>query len=367
MIAFDDLTACLWKTASLPREEFSAVRESVDLHSGDAVIVESCQRLEVYAFEDCQCGAPLRLHGRDALVHMAAVAAGLHSAVLGEEQVMGQVRTSLVDSPPPLREAGDIAIAAARELRQSTRVNTDSGHLLDRGLAMANVDAGDSMLILGTGHMARLIARRGQYLGFERIVIAGRTKPVAAWFEDGQFDFAPLDSLPEMPAFDVVVGCLGSNAPVLDVRAGLPPIRSLILDLGTPANFCGAAAAPLLDIAKLLEAGQHHTNRRRTRLLEELGAIIDRRLAMAASTRTSPVGAFRASIERIRQREAQRIRHLHPEIAPETVEAITRALVNQIFHLPSERLRRIDDAEWHERFVALFSEEAEPAAERVRQ
>lgn len=366
MIAFADLTACLWKTASLPRDEFAAVRESVDLHSGDAVIVESCQRLEVYAFEDCQCPAPTRLHGRDALLHLAAVAAGLHSAVLGEEQVMGQVRTSLVDSPAALREAGDIAVAAARELRQSTRVNTDSGHLLDRGLAMANADAGGSMLILGTGHMARLIARRGLHLGFERIVIAGRTKPVASWFDESEFDFVHLADVREAGTFDIAVGCLGSNAPVVDVATALPPVRRLLLDLGTPANFTGSAEAPLLDIATLLDAGQHHTNRRRARLMDQLGEIIDRRLAMAASTRTSPVGAFRASIERIRQREAQRIHHLHPEIAPETVEAITRALVNQIFHLPSERLRRIDDAEWHERFVALFSEDAEPAAKGAR-
>lgn len=367
MIDFDDLTACLWKTASLPREQFAAVRESVDLHSGDAVIVESCQRLEVYAFEDCQCAAPTRLHGRDALVHMAAVAAGLHSAVLGEEQVMGQVRSSLVDSPAPLREAGDIAVAAARELRQSARVNTDSGHLLDRGLALANIDAGGSLLILGTGHMARLIARRALHLGFARIAIAGRTKPVALWFDEAEFEFVPLEEVRGAGTFDLAVGCLGSNAPVVDVAGGLPTVRRLLLDLGTPANFSGSGEAPLLDIATLLDAGQHHTNRRRARLMEQLGEIIDRRLAMAASTGKSPVGAFRASVERIRQREARRIHQLHPEIAPETVEAITRSLVNQIFHLPSERLRRINDAEWHERFAALFSDDAEPAAEGARQ
>lgn len=297
---------------------------------------------------------------------MAAVAAGLHSAVLGEEQVMGQVRTSLIDSPPPLREAGDIAVAAARELRQFARVNTDSGHLLDRGLALANAEPGGSLLILGTGHMARLIARRGVHLGFSRVVIAGRTRPTAPWFDEADFEFVPLDQVCATGTFDVAVGCLGSNAPVIDVCEGLPAVRRLLLDLGTPANFSGSADAPLLDIATLLEAGQHHTNRRRARLMDQLGEIIDRRLAMAASTRTSPVGAFRASIERIRQREAQRIHQLHPEIAPETVEAITRALVNQIFHLPSERLRRIDDAEWHERFVALFSEDAEPVAKGVR-
>ena len=52
--------------------------------------------------------------------------------------------------------------------------------------------------------------------------------------------------------------------------------------------------------------------------------------------------------------EAQRIHQLHPEIAPETVEAITRALVNQIFHLPSERLRRIEDAETRMRLHEAF-------------
>ena len=357
MIDFSDLTACLWPIASMPRPDLERVREAVGLHSDRAIVVESCQRLEAYAFEDCQCAAPARLRGRDAILHLAAVAAGLHSAVLGEEQVMGQVRTALADSPRALREAGDIAVAAARELRQKTQVDSDSGHLLDRGLMLANAASRGTVLILGTGHMARLIARRALQLGFERVVIGGRSRPEGAWFDERSFAFVELHDVHTQTGIDITVGCLGANAPVIDVERELPPVSQLILDLGTPRNFTGEATVPLLDIATLLEAGHRHTMARRERLLADLGEILDRRIAASGTTGQSPVGALRASIERVRQREVVRIRRLHPEIAAETVDAITQSLVNQIFHLPSQRLSLIEDPETRERLALLFCED----------
>ena len=57
----------------------------------------------------------------------------------------------------------------------------------------------------------------------------------------------------------------------------------------------------------------------------------------------------------VRWREVARIARLHPELSPQAIEDLTRGLVNQIFPLPSERLRAIDDAELGERFADLFS------------
>ena len=79
--------------------------------------------------------------------------------------------------------------------------------------------------------------------------------------------------------------------------------------------------------------------------------------------RQSTVGALRESVERVRQRELDRFGRLHPEIPGETIDAITRSLVNQLFHLPSQRLKKTDDESLGERVVALFSDDAQTQTE----
>ncbi len=85
----DDFRCCAWRTVSYRAAEMAAARADVEgMHTGDA-IVTSCQRLEAYGFGPCACDAPDRLTGYAALERLAAVAAGLESVVLGEDQVTG--------------------------------------------------------------------------------------------------------------------------------------------------------------------------------------------------------------------------------------------------------------------------------------
>ena len=211
--------------------------------------------------------------------------------------------------------------------------------------------------------MARLVACRARDLGFETVIVAGRRKPSSTWFNGTAFGFLPVQHVAVSPAVGIVVGCLGSDAPPVDVATGLPMVNHLILDLGTPRNFTGSSPTTLLDIAKLLEAGHRHGSERRETLMEELRGIIERRLEMAGTTRQSTVGALRESVERVRQRELDRFGRLHPEIPGETIDAITRSLVNQLFHLPSQRLKETDDESLGERVVALFSDDAQTQTE----
>jgi glutamyl-tRNA reductase len=81
----------------------------------------------------------------------------------------------------------------------------------------------------------------------------------------------------------------------------------------------------------------------------------------------SPLGALREEVERIRQRELMRTLRLHPELPPEKVDAITRSLVNQIFHHPSQRLRRSENPELAEAVVALFRSKTREAIDGRRQ
>jgi len=328
------------------------------VHIGGAALVNSCQRIEAYSFDECGCRPPERKAGIDALLHLAEVAAGIHSAVLGEEQVLGQVRSAFAAAPANLQQAAEIAVSAARELRREAAFTTHSGHLLDRSLRVTEVPPGGRLLVVGTGHMARLVAQRALELGFEEVVVSGRRQPDAPWFASGRFRFLALESLPSALPFEVAVGCLGSEAAELDVRSALPSVSRLIVDLGTPNNFSGGADVPLISIAALLSegmGGRRHGDARRDVLRERIRTLVEHRIEMLSADCSSSVGALRLSVEQVRRRELARSRRLHPEIPVEALEVITKSLVNQLFHAPSLRLKKAGDHALGQQLAALFA------------
>jgi glutamyl-tRNA reductase len=344
---------CAHRIVSLSSSELDAVEHRVRTAHADAAIVKSCQRLEAYGAALCACTDGIQLHGLEAVLHLAEVAAGLDSVVLGEAQIIGQARTALAAVPAELRALTDTAIAAARELRRVTRFDSHAGHLLDRSLKVADVPPSGRLLVLGAGAMGRLVAGRGMDLGFDEVIVAGRTKPT---LRQGQgWTFAPLGTAANLPAVDVVAGCLGSGAGEIGFER-MPAIRRLAIDLGTPRNFGDSARVPLITIAGLLadEESRPHAMRRRRELREQLRAVLERRLAAVEEDGKSIVGAVRARVEQVRQRELARMRRLHPEIAPETLDTLSRSLVNQLFHAPSQKLKELDDARLGREFLSLF-------------
>ena len=353
-----DFRCCAWRTVSFRAVEMAAARASIEAaHDGDAVVM-SCQRLESYGFGPCDCGAPVRLTGEDAMARLATVAAGLDSVVLGEDQIVGQVRSAFAGSEPTLRRAGDLAIGAARALRAETEFESHAGHLLDKGLRLSAVEPGGVLLVLGAGAMGRLIATRAQELGFD-VVVAGRRKPGP----DFPWRFVPLGSAISLHRVDVICGCLGSGAGEITLRV-LPAAR-LVLDLGTPRNFVEPPAPGLLTIADLLESEERrpHAQARRAALRDRLQALLTDRLAHAATDSRSAIGRMRAEIEATRRRELERIQRLHPELPADVLDTITRSLIDQVFHGATAQLRSGQDPGLAERVAALFAARAEAPIE----
>lgn len=353
MLPLDILHACARRTVSLPASEIDSLRAATAIAHPDAATVTSCQRLECYSLEPCDCDGVERWQGVAALRHLAAVAAGLDSVVLGESQIMGQVRTAFADAPPALRAMADLAIASARELRRETDFASHAGHLLDRALKLADTPARGTLILLGTGAMGRLVAERGLALGFTEVLVAGRTVP--KWIRPA-FRFIPLSSISGLGAVDVVAGCLGSGAGELELSA-LPPVRAVAIDLGTPRNFAPDGRTRLVTIADMLadEESRPHARRRRTELRARLDEVVDRRTANTTASAAGPVGTLRSRVETVRQQELARMRRLHPEIPLETLDVLTSSLVNQIFHEPSQRLKSIEDPQLRAQLVALFA------------
>ncbi len=212
--------------------------------------------------------------------------------------------------------------------------------------------------MLGTGAMARLVAERGSTIGFGETLVAGRRpprRPIAG-------AFVGLERIRDAGPVTAVAGCLGSGANVIPLDA-LPPAQ-IVLDLGTPRNFAGAAEARVVTIADLLsdEARRPHAAARRGALRKRLGTLLDSALAARRETAASPVGALREAVERARQQELVRLAQRHSDIPRETLEALTHSLVNRIFHAPTERLRALgEDSALARELAALFGEEEQGA------
>lgn len=342
-----DFRCCAWRTVSYRAAEMAAARAEMQAaHQQDAIVM-SCQRLEAYGFGPCDCDAPDRLSGRAALERLAGVAAGLDSVVLGEDQVMGQVRSAFTSAPAGLRQLADTAIAAARAFRQESDLDSHAGHLLDKALRLSTMQAGGRLLVLGVGAMGNLIAIRAAELGFEVTIAARRAPP------DQTFGFVELGRVPGLPAFDVIVGCLGSGAGEIAPRF-LPTTR-LLIDLGTPRNFNAPSGPGVITIADMLadEEQRPHAMARRVRLRKRLNQLLEQRIASKREDGRSPAGALRAEIEAIRQQELIRAQRLHPEVPPEVLDAVTRSLIDKVFHRPTRRIRELDD-EIAREFAALF-------------
>ncbi len=358
----DALSACCWPVASLDRATLSALQSEVRARHAGAMLLTSCQRVEAYSPTPCDCRAPSKLLSTEALLHLAEVAAGLHSVVLGEAEVLGQVRAAVAGAPPQLRTLAGHAVATARELRRETAFDSHAGHLLDRALRLSGTKPSGRLLVAGTGWMGRLIASRGQTLGFGEVLVAGRTKPEGAWFRDGAFAFVDLDRMPNAGSVAVAAGCLGSSAPELDPTRDLPRVEALLADFGTPRNFGAATGVPVVTIADLLagEAQRRHGDPLRAALREKLRKILEHRLALASEDSLSAVGKLRLLVERARREEIERAARLHPEVAEATLDAVTRSVVNRIFHAPSERLRQAADPAAEEALLALFAPDEDP-------
>lgn len=350
------LRLCAWEVASTTPDSVAAIRKQVEGHAGDTLVLETCQRIEVYSLEACDCPAPLHLEALDALQHLGEVAAGLHAAVPGEEQVLGQVRSAVAEAPASLRRLAGIAVGCARHLRRHEGLTGDTGQVLDKALALNGFGPGGRLIVFGSGHVARLVTRRAIQIGFA-VTVAARTDPRATWGVDA--DWVTLEDALACDPFDVAVGCLGAAAGVL--APGRIPSARLLVDLGTPRNFAPVDGVPLVTIADVIAAETDASRAERDRLCDGLASLLDNRISRGTRAHARALAELREEIERVRRRELDRIQRLHPEISPETAGTITRSLVNRLFHEPSRRLLALGDAELTDRFVELFNPGAEKA------
>jgi len=224
-----------------------------DSGAAEAVVLATCNRLELYAEVDAfhagvqglsaaiaaQTGVPLAdlcdhlyfHHGDAAVAHLFTVASGLDSMALGESQVLGQVRAALRRGQEDGTAGRTLDHLLQRALRVGKRVHTDTGlaraghSLVEAALAGADDVVGDlagaSALVVGAGSMSALAATTLHRAGLRRITVANRTAARAERLAEAVGgDWVPLGDADAVRSAlaraDVVISCTGAVGHVLD-------------------------------------------------------------------------------------------------------------------------------------------------------
>ncbi|MHB1518284.1 MAG: glutamyl-tRNA reductase [Acidimicrobiales bacterium] len=324
----------------------------------------------------------------DVPAHLFSVAAGLDSAVLGESEVLGQVRRawqrSLEEkaSGPVLGALFRHGIEAGKRVRSETGIARGITSLSHGAVALAadrRVDGltGANVVVLGAGEMGEGVARAldghdpagvvvvNRSSERSHSVVAGLSRSIAP-----RSRTAALDDLGALLASaDVVFTTVGSSHPVVrrSELAGPASGRSpedplVVVDLGVPRNVePDAADLPgllLFDMDVLREAVTSALSGRRRELTAATQIVSDEveryRVAARARDVAPLVAALRSGAEDLRQAEVDRRRAKRTELSEaqwDQVDAVTRTVVASLLHRPTVVLKETAGTPRGERLV----------------
>lgn len=388
----------------------------------ECVVVSTCNRAELYvACEEVDAargdlvGFVCRYHGLSAaqLVphlyemsdaaaarHLFRVAAGLDSLVVGEPQILGQVKASFsaaVDRRtvgPVMNRLFPWSFTVGKRVRTETGLSEGAVSVGFAATSLARKIFGDlagrSVLVVGAGEMGKLTAQHLQAQGVDRILITSRTlqraAALAAAIGGTALPWEELNSALEQA--DIVITATGAALPVLtrgDVEAVMRQRRNrplFLIDIALPRDVDPAVgeleSVFLYDIDDLQAVVQENLTRRAAEVAraeeivgEEVGKFEGWLTARAA---IPTVVALRQRFESIRRAELERLQPKLAGLPPEVrarVDDVTRLLVEKLLITPTEHLKRTPDPElvraYSEALTRLFALDEEAEAEPQQQ
>jgi glutamyl-tRNA reductase len=374
----------------------------------EVVILSTCNRTEVY-WSGAAGGAELtqwleRHHGNSldlasslyihresgAVEHTFNVASGLDSMVLGEAQILGQLKDAYRvakeagSTGPVLNKLFQAAFSAAKRVRSETRIGANAVSLASATVSLARRVYSDlsarTTLMIGAGEMNALTARHFQSAGVKRLVIANRTLSKAqALASELKAYAAGLDDLDkELADADIVIACTASPVPLITKRAAEAAIRArrrrpiFMVDMAVPRDIEPEVAdledIYLFSIDDLQQLVDQNLQQRElaaggARLL--IGEEVARFLAESRAHDAAPaIRAMREQAEIIRQQTLDQARRMLLAGKPneEVIEYLANTLMNRLLHGPTQALRNaaeLADKELAQTVARLLTAERE--------
>jgi len=373
---------------------------AADADIDEAVLLSTCNRVEVVATTRRPDAARIRLRsfwerelaegsqtsadhsldevlyeygGSNAVRHVLRVACSVDSLVVGEPQILGQVKEAYrvaVDCGacgPILSRLYHRAFSTAKRVRNETRI-------AERPVSVARVAVDlarqifesledKSALLIGAGEMIELALETLRGEGLSAIRVANRT-PARAENLASQFEASAhgLAELPEiLPRSDIVLTCIGGSEPIITVENLSRVLRArrgrpiFVIDIGVPRNVDPAVNdldnVYLYDLDDMSGVAEANAEERRREVARAEAIVLEEQqrfegwLAALASVPT--IRHLRERAEEVRLRELDRMlsRLGLDESQQAGVDALTRAIVNKLLHAPLSRLRKEVDRE----------------------
>lgn len=361
--------------------ELSA-RAGATLGGAECVLLRTCNRIELYVSSPDErslapqaggwlCGpssGDVRTYcyeGEEAVGHLFLVACGLDSAIVGEREILGQVRAALAEARasgaagPALTRVFQQALAVGKRVRRETTLAEHAPSLSDCAARLAQAVGGDlegrHVLLIGAGQVARCVGERLSAVGAGRITVLGRTLARAWPLAErlGGRAVATTDKVAAIREADIVVGCAAAPHFVVRVEQVREAMAGrgdslLLLDLGLPRNvepavgrLPGVHLFGLDDLEALIPA---EVGARREqleclrRLVAQEAARCHRWLEQTAARRV--IRELRAWAEKARRQCLARVAGRLSSPADEAVlDYLSGLLVRKILHAPVCALR----------------------------
>ena len=359
-------------------------------HVTEAVVLSTCNRIEVYAFAEKFHGAyqDIRnffaevshvapeefsdhltsLYDGDAARHLFSVASGLDSAVLGEHEILGQVRTAWEVSSaegavgPVLNPLFRHALEVGKRVRTETAISRNITSVSQAAVAMATDRLGGlegrQVLVVGAGEMGEGLARALHSGGVASIRVANRTWDRAIEVA-GRLGGVPvrLDDLPHhLAEVDVLLTSTGASAVILE-HGDLASVvgerhgrELLVVDIAVPRDVDPAAGeiegVTLLDMDDLrefAEVGIRERQREVTAVQTIVDAELDRYVDESTARSVAPlVASLRSRGDLVRSGELERLAARLGDLDDrqrEAVEALAAGIVGKLLHEPTVRMK----------------------------
>jgi glutamyl-tRNA reductase len=352
----------------------------------EAMLISTCNRVELYAVPEShervrQAMLEYRgpkgesiepylywLHGREAVHQLFRVACALDSLVVGEPQILGQVK----DAVRLAEEAGSLGrmlyplaqrgLSVAKKIRNETEIGRSTVGIGNAGVELALQIFGDlkgkRCLLLGTGEMGRQVARALLTSGLAELLVANRTFESAVTLaQEYGATPVPYEKLEEwLPSADIVLVATGSPTFILgpeQVKRAMKTRRyraMFFIDLSVPRNVdpsVGDVGDAYLfnvdDLTAVVEKGKEIRANAAVAADRMVSDEADRFVASLAELDIGrDIGRITQAVEHLRQAELARSRKLVDgldDAGREQLEAMTRALVKRMLDRPIRELR----------------------------
>lgn len=371
-------------------------------HIEEVAILSTCNRLEIYVVatetdqgvhEVSQFLAEygliplhhLRPHlfillHEDAVMHLMRVSAGLDSLVLGEGQILAQVKNThklgqqYKGIGRLLNQLFKKAITAGKRVRTETSIGTGAVSISSAAVELAQMKvqnlAAYRIAIIGAGKMSCLLVKHLLAKGAVNISIVNRSQArsqdLARQFPEAELNLCPLsDMMAVIAKSDIVFTSTAATEPLLNrakLEAILEPHQPLMLiDISVPRNVAADTneleyvQAFNVDDLKAVVAQNQESRRQMAMEAEELleEEVESFEVWRRSLDTVTTINCLRDKIETIREQELEKaLSRLGSEFAEkhqEIIEALTRGIVNKILHDPMVQLRAQQDIETRRR------------------